>query len=235
MNSMPPFIAQERSDACAMACLRMILAHQGKEVTEADIIQATDLQEGGLTPDEVSRLLALHGLPSTEKQLEQPELADLVKLGRFPIVFLFRAPSDGVDMTHAVIPVRILPQYITVLDPLRGERRLTIRKFEGQAFGWPVGRYLGACDRVVRLIARPTIMESGVACVGGLDDTPRAIAFKCGRLRLPGPSIAVVRGGCCRLLRPKPGSRSAGAAAAAFPRAGQANHFPLHERRPIPR
>ena len=53
MKLTPPFIAQERSDACAVACLRMILAHQGKGVTEKDVIQETDLQEGGLTPDEV--------------------------------------------------------------------------------------------------------------------------------------------------------------------------------------
>jgi hypothetical protein len=30
MKSMPPFIAQERPDSCAIACLRMLLAHQNR-------------------------------------------------------------------------------------------------------------------------------------------------------------------------------------------------------------
>jgi hypothetical protein len=28
MNSKPPFIRQERSDTCILACLRMLLAHE---------------------------------------------------------------------------------------------------------------------------------------------------------------------------------------------------------------
>jgi ABC-type bacteriocin/lantibiotic exporter with double-glycine peptidase domain len=130
MNSTPPFVAQERPDSCAVACLRMILAFQGRRIEEAEVIQATDLQEGGLTPEELCRLARLYGLRSQEQQLDEAELAELVKLSRFPIVFLFRGPLDGVDMTHAVIPLRMSPKYVTVLDPLRGQRRLTIRKFE---------------------------------------------------------------------------------------------------------
>ena len=51
MNSTPPFVAQERPDSCAIACLRMILAYQGRRIEETEVIQATDLQEGGLTPE----------------------------------------------------------------------------------------------------------------------------------------------------------------------------------------
>ena len=130
MKSMPPFIGQERPDACAIACLRMILAHQGMAVSENEIIQATDLLEGGLTPEEVSRLACLYGLESHEQQLDYDDLAGLVKLGRFPIVFLFRGPIDGVDITHAVIPLRVSNKFMTFLDPQCGERKVTIRKFE---------------------------------------------------------------------------------------------------------
>ena len=130
MSSTPPFVAQERSDACAIACLRMILAHQGREVSEAEIVQLTDLQEGGLTPREVSRLARHYGLGATETQLETSDLYELVKQRQYPIVFLFRRPIDGVETTHAVIPLRCSARYTAFLDPLRGERRVATRKFE---------------------------------------------------------------------------------------------------------
>jgi len=56
MPSTPPFVAQERPDSCAIACLRLILAYQGRDVSEAEIVSLTDLQEGGLTPGEISSL-----------------------------------------------------------------------------------------------------------------------------------------------------------------------------------
>ncbi len=130
MSSTPPFVRQERPDACAIACLRMILEFQGKMVSEAEVIQFTDLQEGGLVPAEVSRLARHFGLRAAEEQLDQASLAELINQKRFPIIFLFRQPLDGVDMTHAIIPLHYTRRYVTFLDPLRGERRVTIRKFE---------------------------------------------------------------------------------------------------------
>lgn len=130
MNSTPPFIAQERPDPCAIACLRMILANEGKHIAERDAIGAADFQAGGLTPEELRNLARQFGLESDERQVDEAELAELVQSRRFPIVFLFRGPLDGIDMTHAVIPIRRARRYITFLDPLRGVRRVSIRKFE---------------------------------------------------------------------------------------------------------
>ena len=130
MNSTPPFKKQERPDACAIACLRMVLAHQDRQVSEAEVVQQTDLQEGGLEPAEISRLARLYGLRAVEERLDLTRLTELVNERRFPIVLLFRRPLDRVDATHAVIPIRLSRQYVTFLDPLRGERRVTIRKFE---------------------------------------------------------------------------------------------------------
>ena len=56
-------------------------------------------------------------------------MAELIHGQRFPIVLVYRGPLDGEALTHAVIPVRRSRQYVTFLDPLRGERRVTIRKF----------------------------------------------------------------------------------------------------------
>jgi hypothetical protein len=40
MTSKPPFVAQERSDTCAVACLRMVLAARGIKTTEQELVQA---------------------------------------------------------------------------------------------------------------------------------------------------------------------------------------------------
>ena len=70
------------------------------------------------------------GLDAVEQPLDQTGLFALIERERFPIVFLYRRPIDRVDEAHAVIPVGQSSRYITFLDPLRGKRRVTIRKFE---------------------------------------------------------------------------------------------------------
>jgi ABC-type bacteriocin/lantibiotic exporter with double-glycine peptidase domain len=45
MTSPPPFFAQARADTCMLACLRMILAQQGTEVTEAVLGEQVSLAE----------------------------------------------------------------------------------------------------------------------------------------------------------------------------------------------
>ena len=130
MNSLPPFIAQERPDTCAIACLRMILAHQGSAFTEAEILQSAAMQASGLDPQALAHLAERFGLASVEQQLDQDALFELIRQRRFPIVFLYRRFINHVGEGHAVIPIRMSRHYVTFLDPLRGERRVSIRKFE---------------------------------------------------------------------------------------------------------
>ncbi len=108
----------------------MLLAFQGTEVSEAQLIQKVDLQAGGLNPQELSQLAREYGLSASEQSLRSNELFDLVSQGRFPIVFVNRRFLDAADMGHAVIPVSVSRYFITFLDPLRGKRRVLIRKFE---------------------------------------------------------------------------------------------------------
>ncbi len=56
MNSRPPFIGQERPDTCMLACLRMILAHRGLEITEEILVRQVALTEGGLDPENLAQL-----------------------------------------------------------------------------------------------------------------------------------------------------------------------------------
>ncbi len=112
-----------------LACLRMVLAHQGIHVTEASLLEHISLAEGGTHPDQLVRLAERHGLAAEARELNLAASEELVVQGRFPIVLMDRTVLDGEFVIHAVIPVRITRHYVTVLDPLRGERRLSVRKF----------------------------------------------------------------------------------------------------------
>lgn len=129
MASLPPFVGQERPDACAVACLRMLLAHQGTHIGEEELIRKTTLDEGGLTPEELAGLARACGRKAKERSLDHAELVKLVQDGRFPIVYVYRKYLDGADSVHAVIPVAFSKHFVTLLDPLRGKRRVSLRKF----------------------------------------------------------------------------------------------------------
>ena len=130
MNSTPPFVAQERSDTCMLACLRMILAQHNTDVTEAALVEQVSLKEGGLDPDVLAELAERYGLAAEAQQLDMPAVARLVRQGQFPIVLVDRSVFDREFAIHAVIPIRFTQHYVSVLDPLRGERRISLRKFE---------------------------------------------------------------------------------------------------------
>lgn len=129
MPSRPPFIGQERAETCMRACLRMLLAFQGQEVTEAALVEQISLQQGGIDPDELAALARHYGLKAKACQLDRKTIVDLVRKGHFPIVLLDRYVLDREFTIHAVIPVRFSRQFVIVLDLLRGQRRISRRKF----------------------------------------------------------------------------------------------------------
>jgi ABC-type bacteriocin/lantibiotic exporter with double-glycine peptidase domain len=108
----------------------MILAYQGQTTTEAGVVQRAAMQPSGMDLEGLAQLAQRYGLYAMEQPLDREALFDLIRQQRFPIVFLYRRLINGVGEGHAVIPVRLSRYYVTFLDPLRGERRVTIRKFE---------------------------------------------------------------------------------------------------------
>ena len=117
MNSKPPFFDQERYDTCALACLRMILAHHGTEVSETQMRLVTRMEEGGVDIEELARLARRYGVRAEIRQLPERELPALFAAGRWAIVYLNRFSIDRQFAIHAVIPIRLTRQYVTVLDP----------------------------------------------------------------------------------------------------------------------
>jgi ABC-type bacteriocin/lantibiotic exporter with double-glycine peptidase domain len=111
----------------------MLLAQQGTNVSEAQLLQEIAPLVGGLPLEELALLAERHGFRAEIRRLDLGQVAALIDRGTFPIVYLDRSAFDDEFSVHAVIPVRVTPQFVRFLDPLRGERRISLRKFEA---GW---------------------------------------------------------------------------------------------------
>jgi ABC-type bacteriocin/lantibiotic exporter with double-glycine peptidase domain len=108
----------------------MILAHHGIAVTEGELAEATTVLKEGVAFDEVVRLANRYGLSSTVQRMDLDGVADLLKRDGFAIVFVDRGVINGVFAIHAVIPISVSQNYVTFLDPLHGQRRVSKRRFD---------------------------------------------------------------------------------------------------------
>ena len=80
------------------------------------------------------------GFAGTSKHnLSPTELEGLLRDGHHPIVFVDLMPIDGVREQHALVVVKMDANFVTVLDPLSGERVLPRQGF---LRGWAWQRYL---------------------------------------------------------------------------------------------
>ena len=129
MSSKPPFIAQERSDTCAIACLRMLLAQHGIHVNEEEVVREATFEGFGIYIEELVRLAEHYGLRAEIQELDLTAIAELLAHGTYPIVYLDRTLLDREFAIHTVIPIRITRRTVSFLDPLHGERRVPRRTF----------------------------------------------------------------------------------------------------------
>src|SRR5574341_2619781 len=94
LRSKPPFYAQEKSDSCLPACLRMALAAKGVELSEEQLRELCGWSPGGAvsSTNVVAAARALGFVQSREDyDLRLYDLRDLTRAGLFPIV--------GIDLT----------------------------------------------------------------------------------------------------------------------------------------
>src|SRR5262249_15412005 len=96
---------------------------------ETTLVHQVSLDEGGLDPDALVHLAHRYGLHGEARPFSLDELITSVDQGRFPIVLVDRTFLDREFAIHAVIPIRFTARYVAVLDPLRGERRISRRNF----------------------------------------------------------------------------------------------------------
>lgn len=118
----------------------MVLSSLGFDVSEADLRHLCDCTPFGtdaLKAVDAARQLGFAG--TSKHNLSPTELAGLLRDGHHPIVFVDLMPIDGVREQHALVVVEMDTNFVTVLDPLRGERVLPRQEF---LRGWAWQRYL---------------------------------------------------------------------------------------------
>ncbi len=128
---MPPFYQQETRDSCVPACLRMVLAAFGLEISEAELRRLCDCTFDGTSALQAVDAARELGFAKTSKQtLSISELRSLIAQGQYPIVFVNLFAIEGVAQAHALVVISVSDFAVQVYDPDRGERLLPPKVFE---------------------------------------------------------------------------------------------------------
>lgn len=136
MPSKPPFHRQETPYSCVPACVRMVLASFGRELSEAALRALCDCTPFGTEALKAVDAVRQLGFPATGKHtLSLDELEAQVRQGLYPIVFVNTLPIDGITDGHALVVVGIEQTDVAVYDPLHGERHLPRATF---ASAWAI-------------------------------------------------------------------------------------------------
>lgn len=123
----PPHFFQTHPFSCVPACLRMVLASLGFEVSEFDLRNLCQCDETGVERKKAINAVLELGFDSYESTLTIDELRENLKINLSPIVFL--RLSETANYSHAVVVYKISKEKVFVLDPEIGERELDINLF----------------------------------------------------------------------------------------------------------
>lgn len=141
-KSKPPCYRQETDESCLPACLRMVLAAEGRRMSEKRLRKLCHCQPawGTLSSDVVSAAHALGFTQSVETyQLRLRDLRDYIHSGVFPIVGVNLYELRGSWSPHAQVVVKVTARSVEVHDPLLGHLWLLARTFER---AWEIEDYL---------------------------------------------------------------------------------------------
>lgn len=103
----------------------MVLSGFGFDIAEADLRHLCDCNFSGtdaLLAVDAARKLGFTA--ASKHNLKPPELEYILSLGDYPIVFVDLRPIDNIPEQHALVVTEMDTNFVTVLDPLKGERLL---------------------------------------------------------------------------------------------------------------
>lgn len=89
-----PLYGQEKPKSCALACLRMVLAAFGREVSEAEIRTVARMERRGTAIDELERVARVYGLDAQIEETTPEDLRRILSEGGLPIVYIDRGIFD---------------------------------------------------------------------------------------------------------------------------------------------
>jgi len=123
LRSKPPFYAQEKSDSCLPACLRMVLAAKGLMISEEQLRELCEWRPGVAvsTTNVVAAARSLGFVRSREDyDLRLYDIRDLTRVGLLPIVGIDLRPYGRIGQ-HAQVVVAVTARGVAVQDPMLGQ------------------------------------------------------------------------------------------------------------------
>ena len=131
MPGRPPFYRQETKYSCGPACLRMVLASSGIEVSEEELRDLSLCYSVGVDDFMLVEAARKKGFRKTLKgNLTLDELKDELKHGLYPIVYIKRRSASGfLQHKHSIVVVEISEDEVHALDPDLGEIKMPLSEF----------------------------------------------------------------------------------------------------------
>lgn len=99
----PPFFPQGKSHTCACACLRMVLAYNGRVISEEQAIAASGTRPPGSYSKQIVAAAHYNEFKNSwDGPLTFKSLQEKVSAGLLPITYLYKRPQTT-RVAHAVI------------------------------------------------------------------------------------------------------------------------------------
>src|SRR5262245_22879132 len=105
MNLEIPHFRQEKSNTCALVCLRTVLAAYGQQVSEGEVQAQARIEQRGVHIAELERLARLYNIVAEIQETTIDDLSRLLREGKLLIAYIDRAvfemtPSQRVAHSH---------------------------------------------------------------------------------------------------------------------------------------
>ena len=125
---MVPHYPQSSPGVCLPACVRMVLAAMGLEISEEEAARRLKSYRFG-TPAGNVRHLENYGFSVSYASIDEASLSRALQLGRYPIVFVAAEFLPGSEFAgfHAMVLVQIVGRELVMMDPAqpRGHTQIT--------------------------------------------------------------------------------------------------------------
>lgn len=128
--SKPRLIKQEKTYACAVACLRMILDFIDFEIDESSLSALCRTDANGTSADDLVHAATQLGFSARKEYSSIKDLQKYLNEGIFPILYVNLLAIDGLAITHAFVLEVVTTSSVTVLDPWRGRRKIRLQQFK---------------------------------------------------------------------------------------------------------
>lgn len=129
-KSKPRLFKQEKTYACTVACLRMILDYMGFEIDEASLSTLCRTDANGTSADDLVHAANQLGFQAQKEYSNIKDVQKYLNDGVFPILYVNLLSIDGLAIIHAFVLEVVTQGSVTVLDPWRGRRKIALQQFK---------------------------------------------------------------------------------------------------------